>query len=81
MLAMLMMAAVVANDAKAPDKCLTIEPEMAVAAERGAGFKRLGDLPPAAHVLSVFRKIDGCVTPVVLRNGIEAGVTTAPAQE
>jgi hypothetical protein len=81
MLAMLMMAAVVANDAKAPDTCLKIEPDMAVAAERQASFKRLGDLPPAAHVLTVFRRIDGCVTPVVLRNGIEAGMTIAPAQE
>jgi hypothetical protein len=37
-------------------------------------FQKLGDLPPAALFLTVFRKTDGCITPVVVRTGI--GATT-----
>lgn len=32
--------------------------------------KKLGELPPANHVLTVARSVDGCTTPVVVRYGI-----------
>lgn len=37
-----------------------------------ATVRRLGEMPPAAHVLTVYRAVDGCPTPVVLRRGIGA---------
>ncbi|QXQ07537.1 hypothetical protein KX816_05810 [Sphingosinicellaceae bacterium] len=49
--------------------CKPIEPEPATAALR-AGFHKLGELPPANHVLALFRTIDSCPAPVVVRYGI-----------
>ncbi|WP_156340289.1 hypothetical protein [Sphingomonas sp. Leaf17] len=46
-----------------------------VAASRRAapvGMHKLGDLPPAAQIQTVWRQVDGCPTPVVLRDGIGA---------
>lgn len=37
-------------------------------------FRRLGDLPPAAHLLTVFRVVDGCPAPVIVRADIGAGI-------
>lgn len=33
----------------------------------------LTEEPPAKHIAAVYRSIDGCVTPVVLRDGIGSG--------
>lgn len=35
-------------------------------------WQRLDRLPPAAEILTVFRTVDGCPTPVVVRYGIGA---------
>lgn len=41
----------------------------AAAGDRPRG-RRLGDLPPADHVLTVFRTIDRCPAPVIVRSDI-----------
>lgn len=38
----------------------------------GAGLKRLDQLPPADHILTVLRTEDGCIKPVIVRHGIGA---------
>ncbi len=43
-----------------------------VAGHDKATFKLLGELPPANHVLTVWRSVAGCPQPVVLREGIGA---------
>ena len=46
-----------------------------VAAETGPAtgvIRKMGDLPPAAQIQTVWRQVDGCPTPVVLRDGIGA---------
>jgi len=35
-----------------------------------AKVRRLGDLPPANHVLTVYREVDRCPAPVIVRYGI-----------
>ncbi len=35
-----------------------------------AGMKRLDELPPADHILTVLRTEDGCIKPVIVRHGI-----------
>ena len=36
-------------------------------------FTRLGELPPGQLVLTVFREVDGCPEPVIVRHGIGLG--------
>lgn len=40
--------------------------------------QRLGELPPADHLLTVLRREDGCEKPAIVRSGI--GVGAAPAR-
>ncbi len=56
--------------------CKPIGPELATAASR-AGFHKLGELPPANHVLTLFRTVDDCPAPVIVRYGI--GTVDRPA--
>jgi hypothetical protein len=49
-------------------RCATAAPTLV--AQGKAELKRLGDLPPANHMLALWRQVDGCPTPVVLREGI-----------
>ncbi len=42
------------------------------------GARRLDLLPPAQHVLTVFRTVDGCLAPVVVRSNIGADRNPAP---
>ena len=35
-------------------------------------YRKLGDLPPANHVLTLFRTVGGCAQPVIVRYGIGA---------
>ncbi len=35
-----------------------------------ARARRLGDLPPANHVLTVYREVERCPVPVIVRYGI-----------
>lgn len=37
-----------------------------------ARMKRLDELPPADHILTVLRTEDGCIKPVIVRHGIGA---------
>ena len=43
-----------------------------VAARPSSPVRRLGDMPPARQVLGVYRSIDGCPTPVVVRDEVGA---------
>lgn len=36
----------------------------------GAAVRRLGDLPPADHILTVLRTENGCIDPVIVRHGV-----------
>ena len=62
-------AAVAAPTPEKPRDCKPAGPEMAAAASR-AGFHKLGELPPANHVLTLFRTVDSCSAPVIVRYGI-----------
>lgn len=45
------------------------------AATRGSvRIRPLGEMPPARQVLAVYRSIDGCPTPVVVRDEVGANV-------
>lgn len=37
-----------------------------------AGARKLGELPPAKHYLTVVRQVGGCPEPAVVRSGIGA---------
>jgi hypothetical protein len=54
---------------------------MAARPARGAAVRRLGDEPPAALVLTVWREVGGCPTPAVLREGIGAGPERGPGTQ
>ncbi len=57
---------------KAKIDCRT-GPSVAVAPAMSRGvMQRLGDLPPATQIQTVYREVAGCPTPVVLRDGIGA---------
>lgn len=45
--------------------------------DRPARMLRLGDLPAANLELMVLRRIDGCVSPAIVRHGVE-GAGLAP---
>lgn len=38
----------------------------------GAAMRKLGELPPANHILTVLRTENGCIKPVIVRQGIGA---------
>ena len=40
--------------------------------------KRLGELPPGDLLLSVYREVDGCMEPVIVRYGDGRGPAAAP---
>lgn len=47
-------------------------PSATLVADKAAkpGVRKLGELPPAAQILTVYRTVDKCPVPVVLRNGV-----------
>ena len=45
-------------------------PRVFEAAGTAGTLKRLDELPPAAHVLTLYREVGRCAEPVVLRGGI-----------
>ncbi len=45
---------------------------------RPAAVNRLGDEPSAASALAVYRHVNGCQTPAILREGIGYTLGTAP---
>lgn len=45
-----------------------------------AGFKRLDQLPPANQQLALYRTIDGCQKPVIVRYGIGGDPKAAPTK-
>ncbi len=55
----------------AQDKCAA-DPSLRMARRPGnrPGVTRLGDEPPAALALTVYRTVGGCHTPAILREGI-----------
>lgn len=59
-----------AEPVSSPPHCRDRNGVFPAAAEGAAAFRRLDRLPPAAHVLTVFRAVDGCPAPVVVRYGI-----------
>ena len=46
---------------------------------RKGKFNRLGELPPAQLMLTVYREVDGCSEPVIVRHGY--GLGAPPARE
>ena len=40
-------------------------------------FNRLGELPPAQLMLTVYREVDGCSEPVIVRHGYGLGAPPA----
>ena len=64
----LMFAALVVPAAE-PAKCVPRAPQLAEA-DRRAAPEKLGELPPAQHYLTVYRAIDKCPAPVIVRYGI-----------
>ena len=53
-------------------------PDVHLAESDKGKFNRLGELPPAQLVLTVFREVDGCSEPVIVRHGYGLG---APATD
>jgi hypothetical protein len=51
--------------------CQNDQPQSVGSFEEGQ-LKRLDELPPANHVLTVLRAEDGCSAPVIVRHGIGA---------
>lgn len=49
-----------------------ISPTVASATPKSGRMQTLGELPPAAQIQTVWRQVDNCPTPVVLRDGIGA---------
>lgn len=77
----MMILAALAATAAAPTHADVVKPAARCADRTGlhfadaaspARFDRLDRLPPAALVLTVFREVGGCPTPVVVRYGIGA---------
>lgn len=65
-----------ASETPDPRRCNAVGPRPA--GEPGPpGARRLDRLPPAQHVLAVFRTVDGCLAPVIVRS--EIGVDRSPA--
>ncbi len=46
--------------------------QMAAGAHDAPGFRRLDQLPPAAEYLAVYRRLDRCPAPVIVRYNIGA---------
>lgn len=73
-----MMAAAAAAGAPAPAAgvgpiCPDTDPELAAEEPSPeARLKRLDELPPANLILTVLRREDGCIVPVIVRYGIGA---------
>ena len=44
---------------------------------RKGKFNRLGELPPAQLMLTVYREVDGCSEPVIVRHGYGLGAPAA----
>jgi hypothetical protein len=59
------------ENCRRPDVILADAPEAPDA-------KRLGELPPGDLMLSVYREVDGCMAPVVVRYGEGRGPEAAP---
>jgi hypothetical protein len=49
--------------------------------DRALAPRALGQEPPAARVLTLYRKVDGCPAPIVLEKGIGANADRAPVIE
>ena len=64
----LMLAALVVP-AVEPAKCVPQQPQL-VDNDHRAAPKKLDQLPPAQHYLTVYRAIDNCPAPVIVRYGI-----------
>lgn len=62
------------------EKCYKSRPHM-VGGQDPVGAKRLDQLPPAMHILSVLRKEGGCERPVVVRYGIGGGSSQKASTE
>lgn len=60
------------QDCRRPDVILADAPAAPEA-------KRLGELPPGDLILSVYREVDGCMAPVIVRYGEGRGPDAAPA--
>ncbi len=63
--------------AKTPTQC---KPTAGLVDHRDgtASVRPLAEMPPAARVLTVYREVDGCPTPVVLRRGVGADIPAEP---
>lgn len=57
-------------------KCPDLRPRLVRPAGE-SGPRRLGDLPPGRLELTVYREVDGCPIPAVLREGIGGAGTGA----
>ncbi len=74
LLALLLPMPALADDVELrPARHCAVDDRVLVAA-KGArdGFRQLGRLPPASEYLTVFRQVDRCPAPVVVRSGIGA---------
>lgn len=58
--------------ASKPTSLCKTSPTVASAMQKSGRMQTLGALPPAAQIQTVWRQVDHCPTPVVLRDGIGA---------
>lgn len=78
MIALSLVVAIVATTpAVGSPRCEQLGPGLAVANVQ-AGFQRLDQLPPAAHVLTLYREVDRCLVPVVVRENIGSDRLASP---
>lgn len=57
------------NPGALPERCLTRD-RVGVKGKQGAGLGKLGDMPPATEIKTVYRSKDGCPDPLVVRREV-----------
>jgi hypothetical protein len=59
-----------ATDGLPKKECVSPSARQVKTGPKLAGVHKLGEEPPVKQIMTVFREIDGCPVPVVLRQGI-----------
>ncbi len=65
------------NHGQPPAHC-TRPDRLKVDGQPMAGTQRLGDLPPADQIKTVYREMNGCPAPLVVRSGVGASGLARP---
>jgi hypothetical protein len=60
-----------------PEKCVTTDRLRVKRTDRGSQ-RKLGDMPPADQIKTVYRSKDGCPDPLVVRYGVGAPNAARP---